>query len=210
MEGPMDKAAYTQFTSTAADMTKTMLQGQVDLLDSFAATAKGTPAAEFFSAAAKMQRATLEGLDSLAGAMTKEPTAAATKKAVKEATKPLKAAEKALKKAVNAQADMMIDAGVETVAATSKAKDGVAKATASASKGDMSALYDDLTAVTGIGPSTMKKLHSEGIRTISDLAKTSSKELGEILEKANVRILKYTPADWIADAKSLVKAAKAA
>ena len=206
----MDTAAYNKFTTASADMTKMMIKSQVELFDMFAKTAKGTPAAPFFDAAAKMQRAALDGIDSVAEAVSKEPTKAAAKKAVKSAEAPMKAAAKAMKKAVNAQPDMMVGAGAETVAVTSKAKAAVSKATKSAAKGDMAALYDDLTEVTGIGPSTMKKLHAEGIRTISDLASTSAKDLGAVLEKANVRILKYTPADWIAEAKSLVKASKAA
>lgn len=206
----MDTKAYNKMTTASADMTKMLIQSQADLFSMFADTAKGTPAAPFFDAAAKMQRAALEGIESVTQAVTKEPTKAAAKKAVKNAEAPMKAAAKAMKKAVDAQADMMIDAGVETVAVSAKAKDAVSKAAKSASKGDMSALYDDLTAVTGIGPSTMKKLHAEGIRTISDLASTSAKDLGAVLEKANVRILKYTPADWIADAKGLMKASKAA
>jgi predicted flap endonuclease-1-like 5' DNA nuclease len=204
----MDNAAYKQFTTTAAQMTKTLVQGQVELFDMFAQTAKGTPVAPFFDAAAKMQRATLDGFDTLSQAIDKEPTKAEAKKAAKAAAEPFKATTKAMKKAVDAQAAMMIDAGAETVAATSKTKDAVAKAAGSAAKGDVAALYDDLTAMTGIGPSTMKKLNAEGIRTVADLAKTSSKDLGNILEKANVRILKYSPAEWIADAKGLMKAAK--
>jgi len=206
----MDTNDYKKMSTASVDMTKMLIQGQVDLFNMFADTAKGTPAAPFFDAAAKMQRAALEGMDSVADAVKKEPTKAATKKAVKAAEAPMKAAAKAMKKAVDAQADLMVDAGVEAVAATSKTKAAVSKAAASAKKGDMSSLYDDLTAVTGIGPSTMKKLHAEGIRTISDLASTSAKDLGAVLEKANVRILKYTPADWIADAKGLMKASKAA
>lgn len=206
----MDTAAFNKYTTASADMTKLLIQGQADLFEMFAKTVQGTPAAPFFDAAAQMQRAALEGIDSVSTAVAKEPTKAAAKKAVKAAQEPMKAAAKAMKKAVDAQADMMIDAGVETVAVSSKAKSAVSKAATSAAQGDMAALYDDLTAVTGIGPSTMKKLHAEGIRTISDLASTSAKDLGEVLEKANVRILKYTPADWVADAKSLMKASKAA
>jgi predicted flap endonuclease-1-like 5' DNA nuclease len=206
----MDTEAYKKMTTASADMTKMLIQSQVDLFNMFAGTAKGTPAAPFFDAAAKMQTAALEGMESVTEAVKKEPTKAAAKKAVKAAEAPMKAAAKAMKKAVDAQADMMVDAGVESVAVAAKTKSAVSKAASSAKKGDMAALYDDLTAVNGIGPSTMKKLHAEGIRTISDLASTSAKELGEVLEKANVRILKYTPADWVSEAKSLMKAAKAA
>lgn len=205
----MDNAAYKQFSATAAEMTKTVFEGQIALCDTFAQTAKGTPVAPLFDAAARMQRAALEGFETLSSAAMKEPSKADKKSAAKKAAAPFEATTKAMKKAVDAQADMMVDAGVETVAATSEAKDAVEKAVDHAAKGDMVALYDDLTAVTGIGPATMKKLNAEGIRTVSDLASTSAKELGDILESANVRMLKYTPADWIEDAKSLMKSAAA-
>ncbi len=206
----MDTAAYTKFTAASADITKMLVQGQAEIFDMFADAAKGTPVAPLFDAAAKVQRATLEGIDNVANAINVEPTKASSKKTAKAAEAPIKATAKAMKKVVDAQADMLVGAGAEAVAATTKTKDAVVKVAKAASNGDMAALYDDLTAVTGIGPSTMKKLHAEGIRTISDLASTSSKDLGAVLEKANVRILKYTPADWIADAKNLMKASKAA
>jgi len=210
MEDPMDTAAYKKFTTSAADIAKTVVEGQVQLFDLYAKTAEGTPASQLFSAVATMQRAALEGIEKMSDAVQAEPSKAKAKKAAKAAAEPLKATAAAVKKAVDAQADMMVGAGASTVAATSKTKDAVAKAAKSATSGDMAALYDDLTEVTGIGPATMKKLQSEGVRTISDLAKISSKDLGDIIEKASIRTLKYTPADWIADAKGLLKAAKAA
>jgi predicted flap endonuclease-1-like 5' DNA nuclease len=206
----MDTEAYKKFSATATEMTKTIVQGQVQLFEMFAENAKGTPMAPFFDAATKMQRATLDGMENLNKAVQKEPTKARVKKAAKEAAAPLEATTKAIKKAVDAQADMMVKADAAAVKAQADTKEAVKKATESAAKGDMATLYDDLTAVTGIGPSTMKKLQSEGIRTINDLATMSAGDLSDILEKANVRMLKYAPEDWITDAKSLMKAAKAA
>jgi len=195
----MDRTAYTQFTTTAAEMAVTFAKSQVELFDTIASSAKGTPVAPLFEMASQMQHSALDGFESLT-------SAAATKaapKAAKSADKPLKASTKVAEKAAKKQAKTVKKATVKTATA-------VKKAAVSASAGDMETLYDDLTAVTGIGPSTMKKLHAEGIRTISDLAKTSTKDLKAIVEKANVRLLKYSPAELIADAKALVKAAKAA
>ncbi len=206
----MDTEAYKKFSATATEMTKTIVQGQVQLFDMFADNAKGTPMAMFFDAASKMQRATLDGMENLNKAVQKEPSKARVKKVVKEAAAPVAATAKAMKKVVDAQADMLVKADTAVTEAKAEASHAVEKAAESAAKGDMATLYDDLTAVNGIGPSTMKKLQSEGIRTISDLADMSAKDLSNLLEKANVRMLKYSPDEWITDAKSLMKAAKAA
>jgi len=202
----MNTAPYQKFTNSASAITKSIVSGQAELCEIYAKTTEGTPVSPLLSAAASMHRATLTGFDALSDALHK--TAAA--QSAETAAQPLKATAKVMKKAVDAQAELLIDVGTSTVKATAKTKDAVTKAAESAAKGDMATLFDDLTVVTGIGPATMKKLQAEGIRTISDLAKTSSKDLSAILEKTNVRISKYTPADWIADAKKLLKSAKAA
>lgn len=206
----MDTEAYKKFSATATEMTKTIVQGQVQLFEMFAENAKGTPMAMFFDAASKMQRATLDGMENLNKTVQKEPSKTRVKKVAKEAAAPIEATTKAMKKVVDAQADMLVQADAAVVKAQADATEAMEKATDSAAKGDMATLYDDLTAVTGIGPSTMKKLQSEGIRTISDLANMSADDLSDLLEKANVRMLKYSPEDWITDAKSLIKAAEAA
>jgi len=194
----MGTAAFNQFTTATTDITKIIVQGQADLLGIFATSAKGTPAAPLFDAAVQMQRSALENLNAVAGTISK-----------KAPKSPEKATTKVVKKAAKAQAEIVVGAAEKTVAVTTKAKDTLEKAVKSSPKIDVAELQDDLTAVTGIGPSTMKKLQAEGIRTIADLASTSSKDLAEIIEKANVRLLKYTPADWISDAKKLLKSSKA-
>lgn len=206
----MNTDAYKKFSATATEMTRTVVQGQLQLFDMFAENAKGTPMAAFFEAASKMQRATLDGMDSMNKTVQQEPAKAKAKKAAKAAVAPVEAATEAMKKAVNAQADMLVQADAAAVQVKAEATDAIEKITEAAAKGDMATLYDDLTAVTGIGPSTMKKLQSEGIRTINDLASMSVSDLSDIVEKASIRMLKYSPEDWITDAKSLMKAAKAA
>ena len=205
----MDTVAFQKVTTTAADITKSVVEGQVQLFDIYAKHAEGTPISSFFNAAASMQRATLQGIDSLSATLNAAPanSAGKTSKAKNSTASTLKAATKAVKNVVNAQADALIEADASTLVATSKAKEAVAKVASSAAKGDLACAYTDLTVVAGIGPSTMKKLHAEGIRSVSDLAKTSNKDLTAIIEKAKVRMLKYSPADWIADAKQLLKAA---
>ncbi len=196
----MDNAAYNQFTAATTDMAKMIVQGQADLLETFSATAKGTPVAPFFDMTTQLHRSAMDNLHLVLDVAGKEPMQSSTKTPAET-----------VKKAVDAQADVMVEAGVKAVAAGAKVKKEVAAKMAEVASTDkMAAIYDDLTAVTGIGPSTMKKLHEEGIRTVSDLASTSSKDLTALLEKANVRIKKYSPADWIADAKNLLKASKAA
>lgn len=197
---------YTDFTSTASEMAMKFAKGQVEILDMLATSAKGTPAAPLFDFALQMQHSALEGLESLATAAKAAPSEAKSKKAAK----PVKAAASAMKKAVDAQADLLVKASTEANAAAAKTKDTVRKAAKSAASGDMKSLYDDLTVVSGIGPSTMKKLQAAGIRTVEDIAKTTKKDLTAIIEEANIRVLKFTPADWIADAKALLKSAKAA
>ena len=204
MEKPMDTAAFQKVTTSAADITKSVVAGQVELFDIYAKNAEGTPVSSFFSAAANMQRATLQGLDTLSESLRTTPE----KMSAKSVTAPLKAASTVAKNVINAQADAMIEADASTIAASLKTKDAVAKVASTAAKGDLAATCEDLTAVTGIGPAAMKKLHAEGIRSLSDLAKISTKDLTAIVEKANVRMLKYTPSDWIKDAKQLRKSMK--
>jgi len=210
----MDTVDFQKVTTSAADLTKSVLAAQVKVLDIYAKTSEGMPISSLFSAAATMQRATLENLDTLSvtlkDAVAKPMMkASGSKSSAKTTEASLKAATKVVKKAINAQADALIGADASTIAAASKTKGAVAKAASLAAKGDLAAAYKDLTVVAGIGPSTMKKLQAEGIETLSDLAKTSNKELTAIIEKANVRMLKNSPADWIADAKRQLKSLKA-
>ncbi len=196
----MDNAAFNQVTASTTDMAKMIAQGQADLLEAISTCTRGTPIAPFFDMATQMHRSAMDNLHLVLDVAGQEPMQPSTKTSAQ-----------AVKKTVNTQADMMAEADAKAVAAGAKVKkEAPAKMVDVASTDKMAAIYDDLTAVTGIGPSTMKKLHEEGIRTVSDLASTSSKDLTALLEKANVRIKKYSPADWIADAKNLLKASKAA
>ncbi len=196
----MDNAAYNQFTTTTTDMTKMIVQGQADLLETFSTNAKGTPIAPLFDMAAQVHRSAMDNLNMILATADAKPLKSEAK-----------ASTATVKKASNAQTGKMVEAGSKAVATNAKTKKKIAaKVTKAAPSSKMAVIYDDLTAVAGIGPSTMKKLHEEGIRTVSDLASTSSKELNALLEKANIRILKYSPKDWIADAKNLLKASKAA
>ena len=148
-----------------------------------------------------MQRATLQNLDNLAASLLAAPA--------KSTGAPIKAAANLVKNAVNAQADALIKTDASTIVAASKvAAKSSKKPASSAAKDDLSCTLDDLTVVSGIGPSTMKKLQAEGIQTLLDLAKISNKELTALVEKANIRLLKNTPADWISDAKKQVKLLK--
>jgi len=199
----MEALAFQKVTSSATDITKSVVAAQVEVFDIYAKTAEGMPISSFFSVAATMQRAALQGLDTISEAFPAVETSEA-----KSAEETIKAATKAVKKAVNAQADAMIGADASTIAASSDATDAVVKCASDVAKGDLAALYEDLTVVAGIGPSTMKKLQAEGIQSLSDLAKTSKKDLAAIIEKANVRIIKHSPADWIADAKQQLKSLK--
>lgn len=204
----MDTAAFEKVTTSATDITKSFIVGQAELLDIYAKNAEGTPIQSFFSAAATMQRATLQSFDTLSETLR---TATGTSKTIPSpvsAEASLKAATKAVKDVVNAQTDAMIEVDATSISATTKTKEAVAKAASCAAKGDLAGALEDLTVVAGIGPATMKKLHDEGIRSLSDLAKTPKKDLSAIIERANVRMFKYAPSDWIADAKSLLKAKK--
>lgn len=211
----MDTIAFQKVTTSAAEITKAVVDGQAQIFDIYAKNAEGMPISSFFSAVASLQRETLKSFEDLAGSLnvasasngSKKPASA--KKSV-PASAPLKAATKVAKKVVDAQADALVGASASTIAVTTKTTDAIAKAATSAVPGAVPSALDDLTVVSGIGPSTMKKLQAEGIRTLSDLAAKSSKELTAIVEKANVRMLKNVPSDWIAEAKSFVKAAKKA
>jgi len=211
----MDTVDFQKVTTSAADITKSVVAAQAEVFDIYAKTSEGMPISALFSAAATMQRATLQNLDTLAVTLKDATAKPSVKKSgarssAKATEASLKAATNAVKKAVNAQADALIGADASAIAATSKTKEAVTKAAASAAKGDLVAAYEDLTVVVGIGPSTMKKLQDEGIKSLNDLAKTSNKDLTAIIEKANVRMLKNTPADWIADAKRQIKTLKSA
>ena len=201
MENPMDTVAFQKVTTSAADITKTVVAGQVKLLDIYAKNSEGMPISSFFNAAATVQRATLQNLDNLAASLLAAPA--------KSTGAPIKAAADLVKNAVNAQADALIKTDASTIVAASKvAAKSSKKPASSAAKDDLSCTLDDLTVVSGIGPSTMKKLQAEGIQTLLDLAKISNKELTALVEKANIRLLKNTPADWISDAKKQVKSLK--
>lgn len=197
----MDTVAFQKVTTSAADIAKTVVAGQVKLFDIYAQNSEGMPISSLFNAAATVQRATLKNLDTLAATLRVAP--ANTPEASLKATADL------VKKTVNARADALTETDASTITeAPSKTQKAVKKAASSAAKGDLACAFTDLTVVAGIGPSTMKKLQAEGIQTLSDLAKISNKELTAVVEKANVRLSKNTPADWIADAKKQIKSLK--
>jgi predicted flap endonuclease-1-like 5' DNA nuclease len=59
---------------------------------------------------------------------------------------------------------------------------------------------DDLTAITGIGPTFAKRLKAAGIKTYKDLAAASPEF---VKESAKLADWQADPADWIAAAKDL-------
>lgn len=201
---------YTPFASTAAETVVTLARRNVEAFDQVASAAKGTPVAPLFEIASKFQHTALEGLEAMTDvfeAQVVKPSKTASAKSAKSIEKVVKPAAEAAKKAVDAQADLMAEAGAEMVKASSQAAGAVKKATKSAESADAVELYEDLTAITGIGPATMRKLQDAGIRSISDLATISTKALTEIIEQADIRILRYSPEDLIANAKSIMKKA---
>lgn len=197
------KTPFFPVTSAATDVAMQMARTNAEYWDYLARQAKGTPVAPLFDMASQMQHSTLQSLEAMTevignGAFAKT----ASKKDVKEAVKPI---AKTMKKVVDAQADMLVEASAATAKASAKSKKAAKKAGKSAKSGDAIALYDDLTAVQGIGPATMRKLHKAGIRSITDLAEVSVGALNDVIEKANIRALGYDPKDWIREAKKMAK-----
>ncbi len=195
----MDSLAYRTYTSATSDMAKVLMQGQVDVLDICADAAKGTLAAPFLSAMLQMQRSALENMTFFEGFLedprTKTGTAADAQYSKPSDDSPLFEAARS-EQSVTAIPDETEGFVSEDVANT---EDNCAAE-------DLTGT-EDLTVVNGIGPSTMKKLHSEGVKTLADLAAMSPQALADILHAAKVRSLKYAPEDWIAEAKVLLKAA---
>lgn len=182
------------FASTAAETVVSMARRNVEVFDQVAETAKNTPMAPLFAFASKFNHTALQSFEAVTGAFNGGDAAKRSDKAAK-----------AVKKAVDAQADMLAAAGSQTVAASAETAKKAKSAAKAAQSGDTVQLFDDLTAINGIGPATMRKLQDAGIRSISDVAETSAKSLNDIVEDAGIRMLKFTPKDWIADAKRLMK-----
>lgn len=176
----MDTVAFQKVSTSAAHITKSVVEGQAEIFEIYAKNSEGMPISSFFSAAATMQRAALQGLDDLSDSLRAAPAKAKAGKAA-AASKVKKTSAKVIPLAV--------------------------KSDLSAENSDPSVENDDLTVISGIGPSTMNKLQAHGIGSISDLAKTSVTDLTSIVEMEKIRMSKNTPADWIADAKRLLKPA---
>lgn len=68
-------------------------------------------------------------------------------------------------------------------------------------------IHDDLSVINGVGPSTMRKLKDAGIRRYADIADMPVAKLESLLESHDVRMIRYSAADWIAQAKELCKVA---
>lgn len=193
------------FATTAAETVVSLARRNVEIFDQVAETAKATPMAPFFAMASKVNHSALEGFEAMTGVLGAD--AAKPKAKAKQAAKTANNAAKTVKKAVDAQADLMAEAGSQTVAAAGEMEKAVEKAAKSAQKGDAVTLFDDLTAINGIGPATMRKLQDAGIRSIGDVAEASAKTLDEIVEESGIRMVRFSAKDWIADAKRLIKTA---
>ncbi len=159
------------------------------------ATAK-TPLGPLFSMNAKLAVMTTEGLESVfAPLATKKPTP-------KKAKKPAAAKAQAAAKPVKATPAPQPAKPVAVEAIEPEAEDVIAE-TAS----ETVSIHDDLSVINGVGPSTMRKLKDAGIRRYADIADMPVAKLESLLESHDVRMIRYSAADWIAQAKELCKVA---
>jgi len=61
---------------------------------------------------------------------------------------------------------------------------------------------DDLTAINGIGATTAKKLNGIGIESFAQIAALSETEFSDMLSSLDIRTIRFSPAVWIAEAKT--------
>jgi len=120
------------------------------------------------------------------GSVSAAAVAAITGKSADAAAKPAKA-----KKAAAPKAEAAAEPKAEKKAAPKKA----AKADAGA---------DDLSAISGVGPVIVGKLHAEGITTFAQIAAWTDADVEAIEEKLSFKG-RVGREDWIAQAKELAK-----
>ena len=191
---------YGTMFKTFGDNALQIARGNVALIETLTKPMQATPAAPVVGAVIRGHHMILEGFEALLesaqpGSLTEKP-----KKAIRKATK-------AAKKVVDAQADLMAETSATAVASQAELAEVTEKVIDDVASGDAVKLYDDLTVINGIGPSTMRKLQDAGIRSLEDLSKIGRAQLAEVLENANVRLMRFKPEDFIAEAKKLLKAA---
>ena len=201
-------------TTFAADFMLKAARTHADAWAKLAETVSATPFAPFAKMTADFHAKAVDGFEqiatSFAGAAefdreVKKATGKSTRMKTPSIAKTAKPMMDVMKKAIDTQADLLTSSSATVVDASAKAAEATDRIAEDVKSGDTVALYDDLTEVTGIGPSTMRKLNDAGIRSLRDLADMSASKLNDVLEEANIRMLRYEPQDWIDGAKELLK-----
>lgn len=203
----MNKSFIEETGTRAVELATSLGRIHAENLTTMADATAKTPLGPLFSINAKLAVMTTEGLESVfAPFAASKPT---PKKAAKPAPVKAKAAAKPAKakpavvESIEPEAeDVIADAAVESAPETA-AKPAVKTEAIS----ETVSIHDDLGAISGVGPSTMRKLKTAGVNTYTDIAGMSVEKFESLLEKYDIRMMRYSAADWIEQAKQLSKIA---
>lgn len=154
-----------------------------DTLSGMADATSKTPLGPVFAMNATFARIAHEGMDTLSERLVNAKTAAPTPKA--KAADPAPAPEAAEPDVMDVlvEADEVEDAPLPVI--------------------EPASTQDDLSIITGIGATTAKKLNSVGVESFAQIAAMDEGEFAVLLESLDIKSIRFSPAMWIAEAKTL-------
>ena len=189
----MNKDFVEQTGARFFEMASSLGRMNVDALSTLATATEKTPLGAIFAANAKIAKLAQDNVEAMVA-----PYVGKTADTV-EAPKPAKA--KAPKKAAAAPVKQAKPAPkVADVEAHEPAIDDLLVEEAPA-KAAADSPADDLTQITGIGATTMRKLNDVGVSRFADIAAMSEDRFKDLLASLSIKSIRYTPDFWIAEAK---------